>query len=155
MIHLVPTTRDNWLEALRLQVHEHQLHYVPSVAVSLAKVHIRPDGEHCDYFPLCIMSDDLLIGFVMVTVDVSTNWCYWMNGFLIDQAEQGKGYAKAAIQLVIDYVKAHYLQSICLNLTVNAENTLARALYIKCGFVETGDIYDGEVVYRLDFAQAK
>lgn len=151
MIRLVATTRDNWQEALNLKVREQQEYFVPSVAVSLAKVHIRPDGDENEYLPFCLYSNDDLVGFVMVAFDVTTNWCYWMNGFMIDEGHQGKGYGMMALKAVVDFIRERFPHSICLNLTVNADNTVARYLYKKYGFTETGDIYDDEVVYRLDF----
>jgi diamine N-acetyltransferase len=38
-----------------------------------------------------------------------------------------------------------------LNLTVCADNEVARKLYEKMGFSETGDVYDDEIVYRFVF----
>ncbi|MCY9582417.1 hypothetical protein [Paenibacillus alvei] len=49
LIKLIPTTRENWKDALDLKVHVHQNHFVPTVAVSLAKVHVRPDGDEYKY----------------------------------------------------------------------------------------------------------
>ncbi|WP_212981125.1 GNAT family N-acetyltransferase [Paenibacillus azoreducens] len=152
LIKLTPATRENWKDSLELQVQVHQTHYVPSVAVSLAKVHIRPDGDEYEYLPFCIYNDENnLVGFVMLTLDETTTWSYWMNGFMIDQNYQGKGYGKAAIDSVIRYIKENYSHSECLNLTVCADNIAARKLYEKLGFTETGDVYDDEVVYRLVF----
>lgn len=153
MIQLVPATRENWQEALGLQVQEAQRHFVPTVAVSLAKVHIRPDGDEYTYLPFCIYNaEGRLVGFVMITVDASRSTSYWMNGFLIDAAHQDRGYGKAAILAVVEYIRARYPHSECLNLTVCSDNTNARRLYEKLGFIPTGDVYDDEVVYRLNFS---
>ncbi|MCZ1267280.1 GNAT family N-acetyltransferase [Paenibacillus tundrae] len=152
VIRLIPTTRENWKDALNLQVQANQNHYVPSVAVSLAKVHIRPDGDEYKYLPFCIYNmEDSLVGFVMITVDETTAWSYWLNGFMIDVSYQGKGYGRAAIDAVISYIKENYVHSKCLNLTVCAENEVARKLYDKMGFSETGKVYDDEIVYRFVF----
>ncbi|GIP26670.1 GCN5 family N-acetyltransferase [Paenibacillus sp. J23TS9] len=152
MIRLIPTTRENWKDAINLQVQVHQNHYVPSVAVSLAKVHIRPDGDEYKYLPFCIYNtENSLVGFVMITVDDTTAWSYWVNGLLIDASYQGKGYGKATIESVIRYIKENYYNSRCLNLTVCADNEAARKLYEKLGFSETGEVYDDEIVYRFVF----
>nr|WP_235949611.1 GNAT family protein [Paenibacillus glycinis] len=50
---------------------------------------------------------------------------------------------------VIGYIRARYPQSECLNLTVYPDNAAARKLYEKCGFKQTGEVHDGELVYRL------
>ncbi|MGG4442396.1 GNAT family N-acetyltransferase [Brevibacillus fortis] len=146
---MVPTTRDNWQDALRLQVHDEQQRFVPSVAVSLAKVHIRPDGDDCVYEPFCLYGADKMVGFVMITYDASTDWCYWFNGFFIDQQYQGKGYGRAALVAIVDTVRNRFPQSRFVNLTVWTGNASARHLYSQFGFEETGDVYDGEIVYRL------
>ncbi|RXC06162.1 GNAT family N-acetyltransferase, partial [Escherichia coli] len=41
-IQLKVVTRENWEDALQLQVKENQRKFVPAVAVSLAKVYIKP-----------------------------------------------------------------------------------------------------------------
>jgi diamine N-acetyltransferase len=151
-VRLEPTTRENWMDALKLRVRDEQEHFVPSVAVSIAKVHIKPDGDDTEYLPFNVNhSDDQLVGFVMIAFEEKTDWCYWMNGFLIDQQFQGKGYGKATIKVVAEMIRKRFPHSKCMNLTVRAENASARRLYETCGFVETGDVYDGEVVYRLLF----
>lgn len=151
-IRLEPTTRDNWLDALHLQVRADQSPFVPTVAVSIAKVHIKPDGDDVEYRPFNICTPEgELVGFVMIAYEDQTDWCYWMNGFLIDQNFQGQGYGKATVRAVATWIQTHFPQSKCMNLTVYPENATARRVYERCGFVETGDVYDGEIVYRLTF----
>lgn len=102
--------------------------------------------------PFCIYNtEDSLVGFVMITVDETTAWSYWLNGFMIDVSYQAKGYGRATIDAVISYIKENYVHSKCLNLTVCAENEVARKLYDKMGFSETGEVYDDEIVYRFVF----
>ena len=104
-IQLKVVTRKNWEEALKLQVKENQLKFVPSVAVSLAKVYIKPDGDNVEYIPLAIYDGDLMVGFVMHAVVRETSDMYWINGFIIDQSQQGNGYGKAALQESINIIK--------------------------------------------------
>ncbi|MCM3293007.1 GNAT family N-acetyltransferase [Paenibacillus sp. MER 180] len=152
MIRLIPTTRENWKDALNLQVHAHQNHFVPSVAVSLAKVHIRPDGDEYQYLPFCVYNaEGRLVGFVMITVDDTTTQSYWLNGLIIDKNEQGKGYGKETINSAIRYIRENYSQSVCVNLTVCVDNVAARKLYEKLGFCETRVVYEDEIVYRFTF----
>lgn len=152
LIKLIPTTRENWKDALDLKVEVHQNHFVPTVAVSLAKVHVRPDGDEYKYLPFCIYNDEnSLVGFVMITLDETTTWSYWVNGLIIDANYQRKGYGKSALNSVIRYIRKNFSHSECLNLTVCTDNVDARKLYEKFGFCETGEIYDDEVVYRFVF----
>ena len=64
-ISLSPVTRDNWLEVLELKVKPEQAGFVPSVAISLAKVHIKPDGDSVEYLPFAIYHEETMVGFMM------------------------------------------------------------------------------------------
>lgn len=46
-----------------------------------------------------------MVGFVMHAVVKETTDMYWINGFIIDQKQQGNGYGKAALQESIYLIK--------------------------------------------------
>lgn len=52
-LQLKVVTRENWEDALKLQVSKEQNQFVPSVAVSLAKVYIKPDGDIVIVYTIC------------------------------------------------------------------------------------------------------
>ena len=83
--------RDNWEDALKLQVKEDQ-RICPRCSSLLAKVYIKPDGDNVEYIPFAIYDGDLMVGFVMHAVVIETSDMYWINGFIIDQSRQGNGY---------------------------------------------------------------
>ncbi len=148
-ITLKPVTRDNWLQALDLKVKDDQSGFVPSVAVSLAKVHIKPDGDQVEYLPFAIYDGETMVGFIMHAFEEQTSNMYWINGFLVDHNHQGKGYGKTAILQMIDYIRSRFSQCQEIRLTVYPNNYAARNLYQSVGFVETGEIWGGELVLRL------
>ncbi|MHC2833899.1 GNAT family N-acetyltransferase [Bacillus sp. F9_6S_D1_P_5] len=148
-VQLKIVTRENWEDALKLQVKKDQRKFVPSVAVSLAKVYIKPDGDHVEYIPFAIYDGELMVGFVMHAVIKETTDMYWINGFIIDQKQQGNGYGKAALQKSIDLIKNTYKACKEIRLTVHKDNISARKLYECYGFQSLGHDYDGEQVYRL------
>ncbi|MDF9507004.1 GNAT family N-acetyltransferase [Bacillus cereus] len=148
-VQLKVVTRENWEEALKLQVKENQLKFVPSVAVSLAKVYIKPDGDNVEYIPLAIYVGDLMVGFVMHAVVRKTSDMYWINGFIIDQKQQGNGYGKAALQESINIIKNTFKSSKEIRLTVHKDNISAKKLYERYSFKSLEQEYDGEQVYRL------
>ncbi|HGH7182849.1 GNAT family N-acetyltransferase [Bacillus cereus] len=148
-IHLKVVTRENWEDALNLQVKKEQRNFVPSVAVSLAKVYIKPDGENVEYIPFAIYDGDLMVGFIMHAVVKETSNMYWINGFIIDQTRQGNGYGKAALQESIDLIKNTFKACKEIRLTVHKDNISAKKLYEHYGFQTLGYDYDGEEVYRL------
>ena len=148
-IQLKIVTRANWEDAFKLQVKKDQRKFVPSVAVSLAKVYIKPDGDNVEYIPFAIYDGELMVGFVMHAVIKETTDMYWINGFIIDQKQQGNGYGKAALQESVYLIKNTYKACKEIRLTVHKDNISARKLYECYGFQSLGHDYDGEQVYRL------
>ncbi|PGZ06465.1 GNAT family N-acetyltransferase [Bacillus cereus] len=148
-VQLKVVTRENWEDALKLQVKENQTKFVPAVAVSLAKVYIKPDGENVEYIPFAIYDGDLIVGFIMHAFVRETSNMYWINGFIIDQKQQGNGYGKAALQEIINLIKNRFKQCKEIRLTVHKDNIFAKKLYERYGFQPLGQEYDGEQVYRL------
>ncbi|MCU4895628.1 GNAT family N-acetyltransferase [Bacillus cereus] len=148
-IQLKIVTRANWEDAFKLQVKKDQRKFVPSVAVSLAKVYIKPDGDHVEYIPFAIYDGELMVGFAMHAVIKETTDMYWINGFIIDQKQQGNGYGKAALQESVYLIKNTYKACKEIRLTVHKDNISARKLYECYGFQSLGHDYDGEQVYRL------
>ncbi|UOB81509.1 GNAT family N-acetyltransferase [Bacillus sp. ZJS3] len=148
-VQLKIVTRENWEDALKLQVKKDQRKFVPSVAVSLAKVYIKPDGDNVEYMPFAIYDGELMVGFVMHAVIKETADMYWINGFIIDQKQQGNGYGKAALQESIHLIKNTFKACKEIRLTVHKDNISAKKLYERYGFQSLGHDYDGEQVYRL------
>lgn len=154
-IELKPVNRKNWEEALALQVSDPQQGFVPAVAVSLAKIYIKPDGEQVEYIPFAIYDGNRMVGFIMHAYEVNTTDGYWINGFLIDAKEQGKGYGRAAILRMITWIQSQFPQCEEIRLTVHKDNRIAKTLYSNLGFVETGNWFGDEEVLKLDVLSNK
>jgi diamine N-acetyltransferase len=148
-IQLKSVTRENWEEALALKVNETQNKFVPSVAVSLAKVYIKPDGDNVEYIPFSIYDDEKMVGFIMHAYVENTTNMYWINGFIIDEKYQGKGYGRAALSEMAQWIINRFPQCKEIRLTVYRENEAACALYKSFGFQPTGDVYGEEDVWFL------
>lgn len=148
-ISLRAVTRENWEEALELKVSQSQSHFVPSVAISLAKVHIKPDGNDVVYIPFAIYHDNTMVGFIMHAYQEETSNMYWINGFLIDEQYQHKGYGKVALTEMIDWIQNRFNKCEEIRLTVFRDNVIASSLYRKVGFLPTDIVYGEEDVWRL------
>ncbi|WP_426446196.1 GNAT family N-acetyltransferase [Paenibacillus sp. S-38] len=148
-ISLRPVTRENWLEALNLQVKEQQVGFVPPAAVSLAKVYIKPDGDLVEYEPFAIYAGSQLVGFVMLAYEEGTNDMYWLNGFLIDARHQYKGYGRAALHRMIQLIRSRFAGCTEIRLSVHPDNRHALKLYASTGFIPTSQMSGREQVYRL------
>jgi diamine N-acetyltransferase len=73
--------------------------------------------------------------------------------FMVDARYQGRGYALQAMHLVIDHVR-RLPNATELYLSYVPKNGNAGPFYRKCGFVDTGEVADGENVMRLDLEPA-
>lgn len=151
-VRLEQVTRDNWQDALTIKVRDDQSGFVPSVAVSLAKVHIKPDGDNVTYLPFAIYAHDTMVGFLMQAYEEDTTNMYWINGFIIDVKHQGKGYGKASLAEIVRYIKGRFPQCEEVRLTVYPQNKAAQRLYSGFGFEETGERFGEELVYRYKMA---
>ncbi|WNB91257.1 GNAT family N-acetyltransferase [Bacillus sp. NEB1478] len=148
-VNLRKVTRDNWEEALNLQVREDQLSFVPSVAVSLAKVYIKPDGDQVEYLPFAIYDGDRMVGFIMHAYEEHTTYSYWINGFIIDASQQRKGFGRAALMEMIAWIQEKFAQCSEIRLTVHKENQYAKKLYETIGFKKTTQMFGDEEVWLL------
>jgi diamine N-acetyltransferase len=142
-VSLKPITADNWKECIGLKVKDEQTDFVPSNLYSIAEAQFYPQAV-----PLAIYSEqDQMVGFVLYGVDVETGkWKIFR--LMIDQAHQGKGYGRAAMEQVIGRLRA---QPGCGEILIayQTDNDAARRLYANLGFVEE-TVSDGKVTACLD-----
>jgi diamine N-acetyltransferase len=151
-ITLAQVNAENWENALQLSVHPDQLRFVaeytPIVAIGLAKALIRP--YQMIWLPYAIYAADQLVGFLELAYKPENEHQYWLFHFFIDQSQQGKGYGKQALEVLIQWVQENYPLCREIKLSVNPENVVAQQLYSRRGFEPTGEAFDnGELVYAL------
>jgi diamine N-acetyltransferase len=147
-----PVTAANWREAVALEVHPEQREFTPTVAISLAKAYIQPDGANYD--PIAVYSGKTMIGFYsFIYYPGNLQFCS-IGGFLIDKHHQGKGYGRAALVDFLTTIQRKYPECSDIFLTVNPRNEVAMRLYTSLGFVKTGNVSDGEAVMRYVIGQS-
>ncbi len=141
-IILQEITRDNWERCVRLRVAPEQEHFVASNAISLAQSKYEPE-----YIPLAVYDDNEMVGFVMYGQD-RNDGKFWIARVMVDQRQQGKGYGRTAMQLLLERIQA---MPNCDEILISyePENEVARRLYASFSFRETGEIVEGEAVARL------
>lgn len=66
-----------------------------------------------------------------------------LRGMLIDAARQGRGLGQRALAELPPHVALHYPDAAEVVLTVNLQNPAARAVYLKAGFRDEGEVYTG------------
>ncbi len=91
-------------------------------------------------------ADGRVVGFLMWGIDDEDGSC-WLGGVLVDRSHQGRGVGRAAVVEALRTLRpgaddAGFAPS------YRPDNEVAKALYAGLGFVETGEVDDGEVVAR-------
>jgi diamine N-acetyltransferase len=140
-VSLVEVSADNWQECIRLQVADDQREFVASNLYSLAQSKFEPSCV-----PLAIYDQEIMVGFAM-TCREGGDVC-WIYRLMIDKRYQRRGYARAAMDLVIQRLRD---DPDCREILISydPENIAARELYRRLGFESTGQIDEGELVLRL------
>jgi diamine N-acetyltransferase len=135
-------TRETVRAVCALDVRPEQRGYVAPNAVSIAQAHFEPSA----WFR-AVYAGDEPVGFVMLFVDTGkTEYFLWR--FMIDAEHQGKGYARRALDLVVDHVRGLPGARELVSSYVPGEHG-PRDFYLRYGFVDTGEVDDGENVIRL------
>lgn len=134
---------DNWYQAASLQVREDQRTFVAPNWYSLLEA-VYSDGE---IYSRGICDGAVMVGYAMLEHDAETQRCCIVR-LMIDAQHQGKGYGRAALRLCIADLQARYHPP-AIYLSFEPQNIPARTLYESVGFVDTGEIDEGELVFCL------
>ncbi len=141
-ISLREITQDNFNACMRLSVRKDQP-FVASNAYSVAESKIFPE-----WITKAIYSEEEIVGFMMYTMEHEENELYLCR-FMIDKKHQGKGYGKAALDLLKEIaMREENIQKITLS--TNPENTKGIRIYEKYGFVDMKYLDGDEEVFTLD-----
>ena len=147
MGELEVTLREVTAETVRaicaLEVAPEQRGYVAPNAISIAQAHFEPKA----WFR-AVYAGEEPVGFVMLYEDVDEPACFLWR-FMIAGEHQGKGYGRRALDLVVQHVRRLPGATELRSSFVPGEHG-PRAFYLRCGFVETGEVDEGERVIRLE-----
>jgi diamine N-acetyltransferase len=132
----------------------------PALRASVVRLEVEPAQrrfvapvEHylelCDqpgspWRPFAVLELGEVVGFVMHGIDPDDDSA-WIGGLMIDRAHQGRGIGRAVVDLLVARAAADGRASA---LSYEPANTVAKALYERAGFVETGERDGDEVVAR-------
>jgi diamine N-acetyltransferase len=151
-INIRLVTKDNWRELGKLKVREDQQNFVAANIWSIAESQFgfdHPKDGHWDMIPYGIYDDDRPVGFLMIGYNYSHPETQgFVIRLMVDEKYQGQGYGKAGMRWILDHYRAdERVQAI--GISYEPDNDVARQLYASLGFVETGEIFEGEVVAVL------
>lgn len=142
-VRLVEIGRDNWRDVAAVTPRPDQREFVADPTYYLCLSHYG--GEwNC----LAIEFDGRIVGHVMWGIENDEGW---IGGLVIDAAHQRRGIGTAAVEAVSQLLAAiDGIQQLALS--YEPENTTARRLYARLGFVETGEMEGDELVARRHLA---
>ena len=145
IITLKKIDETNFLSAFGLKLREGQERFVSHPVRSLAQAYVY--YHQCT--PFGIFCDEQMVGYVMVIYDYDVpEYDIWH--MMIDGSQQGNGFGKAALELVLEYIKGKpFGDSGRVALTCNKDNPAALNLYKSFGFELTGGEDDDEVELAL------
>jgi diamine N-acetyltransferase len=142
-VTLVPVTRENDRAVCKLATEPGDEKFVAPNAFSLAQAAYEKDFE-----PNAIVADGEPVGFVMCDRDAKTG-DQWICRLMIAAGKRQKGCGRAAMVAVLDRYRSQGIEGIYVSFV--PENRSAQSLYSALGFVDTGKVEDGEIVYYFKY----
>ena len=141
-ITLREITMDTLAAVCELKVAPEQTEFVSSNMASMAQAYCEPKA-----WPRAVYAGEEPVGFVMLHDDPDAGK-YFLWRFMIAAEHQGKGYGKAALDRVVEYVRTRPNASELL-CSYAPGDAGPGVFYAKYGFAETGEVDHGENVISL------
>ncbi|GAB4509096.1 MAG: GNAT family N-acetyltransferase [Anaerolineae bacterium] len=142
-ITLQPITKDNWKQATKLKLEEHQTHFVAPNWYSILQT-LYQDFESWAYG---IYDGEGMVGFAMIGYDAE-HAEHWIVRLMVDKDHQKKGYGRAAMHALIEMFRSKP-DCNAIFISFEPDNIVAQKLYASLGFEDINRIDEGELVYRL------
>lgn len=161
MVEFRKITEENFEACMALEVHENQKSFVAENLKSLAQAYLAASNHSCTPIPFALYDNDTPVGFIMMAYhsapaaddpgELFHESIYEIWRLMIDKHFQGKGYGRQALEKAIAYIHTYpFGESKKIVLSYEPENLTAKHLYASVGFVESGDIFDNEIIAVLD-----
>lgn len=151
MPEIHPVTKENWRELSKLQVAENQKDFVaPNVySIAVAQFGIDDDIGHWSLYPFGVYDEGMPVGFFLYGLNYEHPETQGLiMRLMVDEKHQNRGYGRFAMQAMLEIFRAdEKVKKIALS--YEPENNLAQKFYARLGFVETGEIFEGELVAIL------
>lgn len=148
VISLREVTKDTVRAIVSLKTTQHQETFVSPNAVSISEAYFHRDQA---WFR-AIYADETPVGFFMLWDDPQKPE-YYLWRFMIDARYQRQGYGWRALELIVEHVKTRP-NATELTLSYVPEEGGPADFYHRFGFVDTGEIVDGELMSRFVFKSA-
>ena len=150
MPEIRPVTKENWKELVRLKVREDQTHFVASNVYSIAEAQFGDDYEgYWDLYPFGIYDENMPVGFLMYGLNFEhPKQQAFIIRLMVDEKYQGKGHGRFAMEKMLEIFRADD-RIMTVAISYEPENEGARKLYASLGFIEPGEMIEGETLAVL------
>ncbi|WP_346897923.1 GNAT family N-acetyltransferase [Clostridium sp. UBA7503] len=145
MIHLKEVTEKNWREVNSLEVEKEQQHYVCSNVGILARAYaFRSQRSQAK----AIYNYSEIVGLLMYR-ECDELQAFVFDQMMIDRKYERNGYGEEAVSKAIELMRntANYSRIV---LCYCDGDIAAKNLYIKLGFLHTGEVDEDEIIMALD-----
>jgi diamine N-acetyltransferase len=146
-ITLNTITPENYRAVFGLKVAPDQAHFVADNVYSMAQARV-----FSHLAPLALYAGETPVGFVMYGPEAPGKVSIWR--YMIGAERQRQGYGRAGLAAVLRHIQAETPDCREISLSYEPANRVAARLYAGFGFVETGEVDDGELVARLALTPA-
>lgn len=133
-----------------IEVHQEQIRFSGDIHGALHTLLSRP-GPGVKGFALLV--DDIPVAFLLLKRPPALPaWAdedsATLHALQVDRHVQGKGYGKACLQALPEVARQTFPGITALELSVDADNAAAIALYARFGWVDCGEAYKGRIGYE-------
>ena len=138
-----------------LHVHPEQLAYSGDIHCALNSLLVNPNPGAIKGFAL--LADDLPVAFLLLKrPPCLPHWAdehsATLHALQVDRHQQGRGFGKACLQALPAVALQAWPQIKGLELSVDADNVAAMGLYLRAGWVDSGEAYKGRIGYERRLA---
>ena len=145
MISFRKITEDNFAAIIQMKRPDDEK-FVASNVYSLAQAWLYREAG--DVYPFAIYHGETPVGFMMLDEDTEER-CLVIWRIMFPEEHQGKGYGTQAIEQIIQMAKDSGKYDFII-LDYVPENKIAKHVYEKLGFLQTGEIVNnGEIEMKL------
>ncbi|WKZ38199.1 MAG: GNAT family N-acetyltransferase [Anaerolineales bacterium] len=150
MPEIRPVNKENWVTLIDLNVRDDQKGFVASNLYSIAQSQFGDEYEgHWDFHPFGIYDGDRPVGFLMYALNFKhPRHQAFVQRLMVDEKFQGRGYGRFGMEAMLEIFRADGRIK-AVGISYEPENEGARTLYASLGFVETGEVVEGEAVAIL------
>ena len=144
-ITIQPVDAVNREAVIAMTVDEKQSRFIETNAESLREM---IEDTKYNWQSFAFYEGERPVGFMMVGAENQSERYMWLDRFMIDQNEQGKGIGTKCLRMAVEFIQTQYdVDDIILSL--HQENEVAKRFYAKNGFVDSGliDEWNGEAIW--------